>query len=57
MAKVFPIQVNFPSPEERKEMRDFCRSHFGRTFSAQVTYMLKKAKREAEHPTEAPAGE
>lgn len=46
MAKYFPSQVIFTSPEERKDFQDFCREHFGRSFSEQCRYMLAKAKRE-----------
>jgi RNase P/RNase MRP subunit POP5 len=42
------IPVVCKDKEERKELREFCKDHFGRTFSAQCRYMLLKAKREAE---------
>lgn len=39
-------QVVLKDDTERKELQDFCRTHFGRSFSAQCRYMLLKAKRE-----------
>lgn len=50
MAKYYPSQVNFTSPEERKEFQDFCKEYFGRPFSTQVRRMLQQAKREADKP-------
>lgn len=47
MAEYFPSQVNFRSPDERKEIQEFCRAHFKRSFSEQCRYMLIQAKREA----------
>ena len=48
MARYFPSQVVFETPEKRKEMQDFCWEHFNRSFSAQCRYMLLQAKREAQ---------
>lgn len=39
--------VVFKDKQERKEIREFCRKHFNRTFSAQCRHMLLQAKREA----------
>lgn len=47
MAKYFPSQVLFATPEERRDFQRFCRDHFGRSFSDQCRHMLLKAKREA----------
>lgn len=48
MAKYFPSQVVFETPEKRKEMQDFCQEHYGRSFSAQCRFMLMEAKRKAQ---------
>lgn len=55
MAKYFPSQVVFESPEKRKEMQEFCREHFGRSFSEQCRYMLLEAKRMAKQAEKAAA--
>jgi len=48
MAKYAPSQVIFRTPDERREVQEFCREHYGRSFSEQCRYMLLKAKRENE---------
>jgi hypothetical protein len=48
MAKYAPSQVIFRDADERREVQEFCREHFHRSFSEQCRYMLMKAKREAE---------
>lgn len=48
MARQILAPIVCKDKEERKELREFCREHFGRSLSAQCRYMLLKAKREAE---------
>jgi hypothetical protein len=48
-------QVVFKDPDERKALQEFCRDHFGRSFSAQCRHMLLKAKREATEQQKAAA--
>ena len=55
MSRYAPSQVLFRDPDERKEVQDFCREHYGRSFSEQCRYMLLKAKREASEGQKAAA--